>query len=540
MERKHLGSYYTPLPIARALTNWAIRSSSDRLLEPSFGEGAFISAAVDLLDATAASDQQAQILGTDIDPAAIAKVRLLLETKMAGVELRQGDFLAIEPSGSWRNVDAVIGNPPYVRHHRIEKGTIADFRRRQLGLTRASDLWCTFVIHSLGFLKKGGRLAFILPAAFLFTRYAKSIRDRLAASFETTTAVRLAFSTFADVGADERGVVILCSGYCEGKSPGWVEHVAWNEDDLEQKLDYLRFNNTLRNQPSFPFCDTAIPSTRLGEVADIRIGFVTGANRTFIVDAATISSFGLPQDTLFPVVSRTTHTPGIFFTEDDHLTAAAANQRVWLFAPSTLGQRHGAIRSYLATVSRDVRRNTLWFRKRPTWYQPDIGVRPDAVLTYMNHMGPRIVLLQGAEGGSNTFHAVNFHRTEHRPDPRLVALAMLTSSAQLSAERVGRAYGGGVLKLEPSEARQVELPIIQQPMRKLEEIAKTADSLLKTGNVKGASELADEALLKPLLAGHYAETRRHLLSALNEARALRLQRSGRRPRQKDEQKNNDE
>ncbi|MGH3622791.1 MAG: N-6 DNA methylase, partial [Sciscionella sp.] len=47
--RKARGAFFTPEPIARYITNWAVRSTSDRVLEPSCGEASFLLAAVDRL-----------------------------------------------------------------------------------------------------------------------------------------------------------------------------------------------------------------------------------------------------------------------------------------------------------------------------------------------------------------------------------------------------------------------------------------------------------------------------------------------------------
>ena len=41
---KMRGGYYTPQPVVEALVKWVIRKESDRLLDPSCGDGRFISA----------------------------------------------------------------------------------------------------------------------------------------------------------------------------------------------------------------------------------------------------------------------------------------------------------------------------------------------------------------------------------------------------------------------------------------------------------------------------------------------------------------
>lgn len=527
-ERKYYGAYYTPKSVAEAMTEWAIRSPEDRVLEPSFGDGAFTHVAALRSAALGAEPGVPLIFGTDIDPAAVAKVTTAMRDSAFAAELRQADFLAVEPSGCWSGFDATLGNPPYVRHHSIDKGTIADLRRRELGLSGGADLWCAFVLHSVAFLKQGGRLAFVLPASFLFARYAEEVRNRLAAQFRSTVVIRLGSRTFADSGVDERGVVVLCSGYGAGPSLGWAERLAWDHIDLQEQI--RRQDGPAEFAVAAqPVGMTAITTRTLGELAKVGIGFVTGANRTFIIDNSIRERFDLPASTLTAIVARTAQTPGVLFTQRDHDEAASRDEKVWLFAPQALGERHAPVRRYLATVARATRRNTLWFKKRPRWYQPQIGQRPDAVLTYMNHLGPRIVLLEGAEGATNTFHALTFNRAKDDPSPALITLAMLTSYAQLSAETVGRAYGGGVLKIEPSEARKIALPLPKRAPAKLNDSLLRADILLKAGEVDKAVSLADEVILKPMLGAAYETVRARLLRDLANARRFRLNSPRREP-----------
>ena len=47
--RKARGAFFTPELVARYITNWAVRSMADQVLEPSCGEASFLLAAVDRL-----------------------------------------------------------------------------------------------------------------------------------------------------------------------------------------------------------------------------------------------------------------------------------------------------------------------------------------------------------------------------------------------------------------------------------------------------------------------------------------------------------
>src|SRR5258708_20061120 len=50
------GAYYTPVDAAHAMAAWALRREDDVVLEPSFGEGAFLGAVSDLAAARGWSD----------------------------------------------------------------------------------------------------------------------------------------------------------------------------------------------------------------------------------------------------------------------------------------------------------------------------------------------------------------------------------------------------------------------------------------------------------------------------------------------------
>ena len=75
-----------------------------------------------------------------------------------------------------------------------------------------------------------------------------------------------------------------------------------------------------------------------------------------------------------------------------------------------------------------------------------------------------------------------------------LALGTLSTLSQLSAELVGRSYGGGVLKIEPSELANLAVPLI--PGDSINDLADRVDSLLRRGNFLNATEAVDDALLE--------------------------------------------
>lgn len=97
--RKARGAFFTPEPVARFVTDWALRSASNHVLEPSCGEAAFLLAAMDRLTGLPPPDAGA-LDGVELHhKSAAAATRLLAE---AGVEARVtvGDFFTVTPTGS--------------------------------------------------------------------------------------------------------------------------------------------------------------------------------------------------------------------------------------------------------------------------------------------------------------------------------------------------------------------------------------------------------------------------------------------------------
>jgi hypothetical protein len=66
-ERRKIGAYYTPQTVTDALSEWAIRSAKDVVLEPGFGGCGFLESSATRLRALGCAEPSAQIHGCDID-----------------------------------------------------------------------------------------------------------------------------------------------------------------------------------------------------------------------------------------------------------------------------------------------------------------------------------------------------------------------------------------------------------------------------------------------------------------------------------------
>lgn len=500
--RRLLGTYYTPDDLATVLVRWALADGKGPVLDPSYGGCAFLEAAVRILSEKDLSRPEAQVYGVDIDPACAETVRLI--ENLRDSNCIESDFLTLSPDelpGS--PYAAIVGNPPYVRHHWISVGQRESARavaaESTLPLPATAGLWAYFLLHSLQFLSPGGRLAMLVPEAILQTDYAAPLRRLLADKFTSSRLIHVRDRMF--VGTDETVVVAACSGF-GGK--GSVEAICVESlGDLHSVL-----TASMRGRsPSYRFppgvSDTGREAVtllariarssqvrRFGEVAAIRVGVVTGANQHFIRSQGDLDALGLPESVRHRIVSRTRWLKGLEFTEEDHDEFVNGKAPAFLVRPEDAdedrlvqrwireGAEEGVARRYKCSLRND------WFRvERPT--------PPSAFATCARSGWPLLVLNRAGCQNSNAIHSVTW-KPDFAGDPEAVAVGFLTSAVAAWAELSGRRYGGGVLKIEPGTLKGAPIPVVDG----VEDAFELLDRALRDGREQEARQIADDRVLR--------------------------------------------
>jgi adenine-specific DNA-methyltransferase len=492
-EAKARGAFYTPDELTRFLARWAIRNDSDRVLEPACGDGAFVTAVVERFAKLGISDLAGRLIGIEREPGEAQKALALAPT----ARVLTSNFFDIEPT-AFDPVDAVIGNPPYIRYHGFtgadrEKG-LSRARRQGVELTRLASSWAHFVVHSVAFLKPAGRLALVLPAELLHADYGQPVRDLLLRRFGSVTIVAFDRGVFNEAQVD---AVLLLASIDDGRGLRVVrlpDERALDALDVGAYADLATLTPGPRWSGAVDFgagsvyeevlsSAVAVP---LGALASVDIGFVSGANNFFILSLDDAERRGLPADILTATVRRPGDVPGLLASEgqvrllldlarrpepsDDHVVAYLAEGEAW-----------GIAQRYKCRV------------RRPWYAVPLPRSKPDAFLPYMSHLGPRLVVNDVGAWSSNLLHGVTLGLLA--PPPRALAAAMASSITLLSAEIEGRAYGGGVLKLETKEAERLLVPVgSPAQLERLAALFPDINALFQSGDIETAARTADDAL----------------------------------------------
>lgn len=465
-ETKLRGGYYTPPPIAKFLASWAVRTGSERILEPSGGDGAFVAVLRDRLTRTGALDV------LELHPEEGAKISKL-EIPRVTVEI--GDafswYLRTCPEAQYT---AVLGNPPFIRYQNFpEAHRDAGFSlmaEEGLRPNRLTNAWVPFIVLATRALATGGRLAMVVPAELLQVSYAAELREYLVRKYSQLGIVTFRKLVFA--GIQQETVLLL--GVRRDSSVAQVSFVQLDaiEDLAEFDLDshprapadlnharekWTQYFLSKKELGLVRELETSNTLTTLGELAEVDVGIVTGRNEFFVLTPSEARSRELLRHCL-PLVGRSAQIPGLVLGQDEWEGLADADGRCLLLQ---LGDTE---RDALSRQARQYveEGEAAGFHtgykckiRLPNWWKVPSDHAPDAFLLRQIHDGPRIVLNTAGAVCTDTIHRV---RALPGTDPAWLAAASMNSLTFAFSEIRGRSYGGGVLELEPTEAESLPFP----------------------------------------------------------------------------------
>ena len=543
--RKARGAFFTPPAIADYLARWAVEEDRDAtILDPTCGEAVFLQAAARQLRALGATPAalRRQVLGVDIHGTSVARSRELLQEEDLEGSFVVRDFFSIAPNQldtPIPYVDAVIGNPPFVRYQEHtgdeRKRSIKAALAQGVRLSGLASSWAALVVHACAFLKPEGRLAMVLPAELLTVGYAEPIRRWLRRRFKAVHLVMFEQLQFDD--ALEKVVLLIArdSGGCNAFSLMPVVDAT----ELEELRLFGPSHLTVAPAEEGKWTDFLLPVeqrqlfdrvvqdhfTPLSEYGSPTLGAVTGSNSYFALGEETREEYRLADRHLAKISPPgTKHLKGLSFTGKDWETLRAKGEHVWMFHPQRLDAP--GLRRYVATGEADGIPNAYKCQIRDPWWRPPLVPAPDLFFTYMSHRYPRLITNSARVSFVNSMHGVSLNREAPKIAKQALPLLSLNSATMLGAEIHGRSYGGGVLKMEPSEAASLPVPdpaTLEAAWEILREERTALDRQLRQGLWTRVVKRVDEALLQKS-CGLAPEK---VLELHDAARSLRERRIGR-------------
>ncbi len=490
------GAYYTPRSAADYMADWLICHDGEHILEPSFGNGIFLRAVT--ASATYRDLTHVRLSGVEIDER--ARVQAIRNGYIAAEDAQCADFLQVSPF----KVQAVIGNPPYVRLRHLptdqrQSALQATYSALGQAMDPSGSLWMPFVLHAMSFLSVGGRLAFVLPYEFTYVKYARPLWDTLRNNFGSLQVLRTHERLFPDLLQDV--VILLADDY--GSATETVLYQAFErvQDMLEIRpvvnatlqIDSLiygerSFISALLSDELRQLLDTHIKEITVAarELITFNIGYVTGDKTFFHPTTNDIFQYQLPWHSLYPALVSTRMLKNVGLRSSS-LDATSIPK---LFLPNPKKLSAGEER-YIANGEELGISARYKCRVRKPWYVvPDTRV-PDVVLSVFSE---RPVLLINDAGcfASNSL-LCGYCKATSREE---VVTGWYTSLTLLQCELEVHALGGGVMVMVPREAGNIRLPRQVHPQR---DYLDHLDRLLRQGDVSAAYQSGDQHVLRQQL-----------------------------------------
>nr|HPG30514.1 N-6 DNA methylase [bacterium] len=222
-ERHILGQFFTKSEVVDLILSFCIQSENDAVFDPACGASTFLVRAYKnklmMQPNKAHNELLKELWGADIArfPALLSTINLAIQDLKSTENYPQilnKDFFALDLAGNDsfketsrrtdlktldnkkiiipypKNVDCIVGNPPYTRQEEIAEMVGGDdkFKKKiidtvlfengkfTVNILKRAGIYIYFILQGLKYLKNGGRLGFIVPSAWLNVDYGVAVQ----------------------------------------------------------------------------------------------------------------------------------------------------------------------------------------------------------------------------------------------------------------------------------------------------------------------------------------------------------------------------
>lgn len=504
--RKEFAQFFTPQPIAELMADWLLGSNSLKIvLEPAFGLGIF---SRELLK----KKSDLKIKGFDIDEKILEEASNYFQS-YKNISLNFEDYMY----NGWSNkYDGIICNPPYLKFHdynnkEVLKEVEQNLKFKFNGFT---NLYTLFLLKSIFQLKKGGRIAYIIPSEFLNSDYGKLVKEYLLKTKKLRHLFVIDFKENVFDNAMTTASILLLA---DDEFSSEIQISTINSlNDLHQIKDYIYSYPLKKGEVSLTYNEID-PNVKwrkyyqeqnatkyknlvpFSSYAKVVRGIATGANDYFTFKKSKVKKYNLPKESLLPCICKAKDVKGNIFTKSNYDELVKNDELAFLF--NGINSKKEEVLSYI-NLGEKIKVNEKYLTKsRKPWFA--LEKRPPAPIwvSVFNRSGVKFIRNEANISNLTSFHCVYPKKDDLFTDVSIDILFayLLTDVAKEIFSDNRREYGNGLKKFEPNDLnKSMMLDISKLNDNQVNEILKSYSNFKATKNVKFISDI-DEIFRKEFL-----------------------------------------
>lgn len=515
--RKKYGQFFTPLQIAEFMSNWVIDArNSIRLLDPGSGTLVFERAIHNLY-----SDYKFSVDCYEIDGHILEFSRQYAQM-LTGLNMRflQEDYLLSD----WQDkYDAIICNPPYYKHHRIEAKElinviVSDHTSYKFSLS--TNVHCLFLVKSMRQLNRNGRLAYIMPTEFLNSNYGVAVKNYLLDSGFLRYILAFDYNVSVFPNALTTACIILLANDEDNGCP--IKLVSLKSiDDIEGLHDLLRGKESKNLQVRVYSPLDLDPKTKwknhftdqrqlemlvsFSKYVKVMRGTATGSNGYFTLSKKDVIKHQIEGFFLEPCITKANDANSIVFTEGMFRKLENDGKRCNLLFLNGK-ELDDQVRKYLEYGERiGVNKKYLPSHRKP-WYYSEKRKPSPVWVTVFSRKGLRFVRNETNVRNLTCFHSV--YLTDKGADNIDLLMAYLVSPiCQEVFLEQRREYGNGLAKFEPNDLNHSQIIDLEKIREDLKESIEAKYKMLREAVLTGRKEVSHcaiqemDSIFRTLLGG---------------------------------------
>lgn len=442
----NLGQVYTKQMVADFMVKLFTIAGKARVLDPCFGRGVFVNSLLENTEFT--------VDGVEIDRASFAE---FANPDKSRCRLKNGDFFDLE--GTY---DGIIMNPPYVRQEELDKLAPLGITKQKLqsacwmmNISSKANLYMYFILRAILLLRDGGELIAIFPNSWTNTTVGRQFYEQMKLHGSLTDFINVKGEAFE--GSPMVDVCIV--KFVKGKS----------EETHYQTMRITQDDRLLIETVEQQRNEVSSNLVRLRNVANIRRGITTGANKFFVN----------------PPLFTQTHIVNILSSPKDFTGYTTKHCRQdKLFVIKSGDNLNEEEETYLENSARVILKEgkpltlkSLIDDGQP-WYYITVPEAAQIVFSYIIRNNLKFVLNEEKCNVRDNFYMISSHYDS------LFLMALLNNYyVYQQLENLGKSYGKGLLKLQKYDIDEIKLPhpetIQEEDKAKLikhtEELVKSSD-----------------------------------------------------------------